>query len=111
MEIQPEVKVKSRERERERRRKREKDMGGARVPRNQAERLVRETGPRPLAPSFIVQKAFYTFDKTWRSMDNTKLCSVHNPVLSVYHFVYKRSQVIYIIFWPRGLLTLFGSVP
>ena len=49
-------------------------MGGARVPRNQAERLVRETGP-----IFIVQKAFYTFDKTWRSMDNTKLCSVHNP--------------------------------
>ena len=47
MEIQPEVKVKSRERERERRRKREKDMGGVggRVPRNQAERLVRETGP------------------------------------------------------------------
>ena len=46
MEIQPEVKVKSREKERERRRKREKDTGGARVPRNQAERLVRETGPR-----------------------------------------------------------------
>ena len=40
MEIQPEIKVKSRERERERRRKREKDTGGARVPRNQAERLV-----------------------------------------------------------------------
>ena len=81
MEIQPEVKVKSRERERERRRKREKDMGGARVPRNQAERLVRETGPRnwPPAPSFIVQKAFYTFDEIWRSMDTTKLCSVRNP--------------------------------
>ena len=83
MEIQPEVKVKSREKERERRRKREKDMGGARVPRNQAERLVRETGPRnwseKLAPSFIVQKAFYTFDKTWRSMGNTKLCSVSSP--------------------------------
>ena len=45
MEIQPEVKVKSREREGERRRERERDMGGARVPRNQAERLVRETGP------------------------------------------------------------------
>ena len=29
-----------------------------------------------LVPSFIVQKAFYTFDKTWRSMCNTKLCSV-----------------------------------
>ena len=83
MEIQPEVKVKSREKERERRRKREKDTGGARVPRNQAERLVREavreTGPRPLASSFIVQKAFYTFDKTWRSMGNTELCGVCSP--------------------------------
>ena len=81
VEIQPEVKVKSREKEMERRRKREKDTGGARVPRNQAERLVREAGPRnwPPAPSFIVQNAFYTFDKTWRSMDNTKLCSVRNP--------------------------------
>ena len=29
--------------------------------------------------------------------------------LSVYHFVYKRSQVIYIIFWPRGLLTFWLS--
>ena len=27
--------------------------------------------------------------------------------LSVYLFVYKRSQVINIIFWPGGLLTLF----
>ena len=81
MEIQPEVKVKSREREGERRREREKDTGGARVPRNQAERLVREAGPRnwPLAPSFIVQKVFYTFDKTWRSMGNTELYSVHRP--------------------------------
>ena len=58
-------------------------MRGARFPRNQAERLVRETGPRSwpekLVPSFIVQKAFYTFDKTGRSMGNTKLCSVRNP--------------------------------
>ena len=69
--------------ERERKRERERDTGGARFPRNQAERLVPETGPRSwsekLAPSFIVQKAFYTFDKTWRSMDNTKLCSVRSP--------------------------------
>ena len=54
-------------------------MGGARVPRNQAERLVRETGPRSWSPSFIVQKAFYTFDKIWRSMGNTELCSVRSP--------------------------------
>ena len=76
------------------------------MPRNQAGRLVREAGPRSwprapgpwpreagpwswplapgswppeLAPSFIVQKALYTFDKPWRSMGNTKLCSVCNP--------------------------------
>ena len=51
VEFQPEVKVKSREKERERRRKREKDTGGARVPRNQAERLVREAGPRNWPPA------------------------------------------------------------
>ena len=43
MEIQPEVKE---QREGRERREREKDKGGARVPRNQAERLVREAGPR-----------------------------------------------------------------
>ena len=103
MEIQPEIKVKNGGRERERRREKERDTGGARFPRNQAEKLVREAGP-----SFIVQKAFYTFDKTWRSMGNTKLpAQIH----SVYLFVYRRSQVIYIIFWPRVLLTLFGSLP
>ena len=73
MEIQPEVKVKSREKERERRKR--KRHGGARVPRNQAERLA----PGPWPPSFIGQKAFYTFDKTRRSMGNTKLCIVRNP--------------------------------
>ena len=82
MEIQPEIKVKSRERERERRRERERHRGGARGLRNQAERLVQETGLRSwfekLVPSFIVQKAFYTFDKIWRSMGNTKLCSVRS---------------------------------
>ena len=71
---------------------RERDTGEARFPRNQAERLVRETGPRnwseklvretgprPLASSFIVQQFFNTLDNTWRSMDNTKLCSVRSP--------------------------------
>ena len=50
---------------------------------------------QPLAPSSIVQKAFYTFDKTWRSMGNTKLCSVSSPdsdqnqaFLSAYLIVY-----------------------
>ena len=86
MEIQPEVKVKSRERERERR-KREKDMGGARVPRNQAERLVREAGPRnwseKLAPgpwphSLLFRRPFILLIK-YGDQWVTKLCSVRNP--------------------------------
>ena len=63
MEIQPEIKE-QREGKGEKKRERERDTGGARFPKNQAERLVPETGPRnwseKLAPSFIVQKAFYT---------------------------------------------------
>ena len=83
MEIQPEVKVKSREREGERRRERERH-GGSQSPkkpgretssRSWSEKLA----PGPWPPSFIVQKAFYTFDKTWRSMGNTELCSVRSP--------------------------------
>ena len=74
MEIQPEVKVKSREREGERRRERERH-GGSQSPKKPG----RETSSRNWPPSFIVQKAFYTFDKTRRSMGNTKLCSVRNP--------------------------------
>ena len=116
MEIQPEVKVKSREKERERRREREKDTGGARFPRNQAERLVPETGPRSwsekLAPSFIVQKAFYTFDKTWRSMDNTKLCSVHSPDSFCTSFcIQKVSGDLHYLLAKRLVKTLFGSLP
>ena len=41
-----------------------------------------ETRGKPVqrpALSSIVQKAFYTFDKTWRSMGNTKLGSVSSP--------------------------------
>ena len=79
MGIQPEVKVKRRGRERERRRERE----------------TRGKPVQQLAPSSIVQKAFYTFDKTWRSMGNTKLCSVSSPdsyqnqaFLSAYLVVY-----------------------
>ena len=44
--------------------------------------IRKETQGKPvqwLAPSSIVQKAFYTFDKTWRSVGNTKLCSVSSP--------------------------------
>ena len=56
MEIQPEVKVKSREREGERRRERERH-GGSQNPKKPG----RETSSRNWPPSFIVQKAFYTF--------------------------------------------------
>ena len=77
MGIQPEVKVKRKRREREK----ERETRGKTVQR--------------LAPSSIVQKAFYTFDKTWRSMGNTKLCSVSSPdsyqnqaFLSAYLIVY-----------------------
>ena len=70
VEIQPEIKVKSRGRERER--KRERDTGGARFPRNQAERLVPETGPRswseklapgprPLAPILYCSEGLLYF--------------------------------------------------
>ena len=111
MEIQPEVKVKSIEKERERRRKREKDTGGARVPRNQAERLVREAGPRNWPPSFIVQKAFYTFDKTRRSMGNTKLCSVRSPDSFCISFCIQKVSGDLHYLLAKGLLTLFGSLP
>ena len=41
-----------------------------------------ETRGKPvqrLALSSVVQKAFYTFDKTWRLVGNTQLCSVSSP--------------------------------
>ena len=57
-----------------------------------------ETRGKPvqrLALSSVVQKAFYTFDKTWRSMGNTKLYSVNSSdsyqnqaFLSAYLVVY-----------------------
>ena len=80
MGIQPEINVKRRGREGERERHTHTHRG------NQSS---------DLAPSSIVQKAFYTFDKTWRSMGNTKLCSVSSPdsyqnqaFLSAYLVVY-----------------------
>ena len=89
MGIQPEIRVKRRGREREKKRERE----------TQEEPDSQETRPRDLVqetgPSFIVQKAFYTFDNTWRSMGNTKLCSISSPdsyqneaFLSAYLIVY-----------------------
>ena len=78
MEIQPEVKVKSREREGERRRERERHEG-SQSPKKPGRETSSRNWSKKLVPSFIVQKPFYTFDKIWRSMGNTKLCSVHNP--------------------------------
>ena len=111
MEVQPEIKVKSRERERERRRERERDTGGAGVPRNQAERLVRETGPRNWPPPLLFRRLFILLIKHGDQWITQNYVAFAAQTLSVHHFVYKRSQVIYIIFWPRGLLTLFGSLP
>ena len=107
MEIQPEVKVKSREKERERRRKREKDTGGAWVPRNQAERLVRETGPRNCPHPLLFIKPFILLIKHGVQWVTQNYVAFAPQTLSVHHFVYKRSLVIYIIFWPRGLLNTF----
>ena len=79
MGIQSEIRVKRRGREREKRRERE----------------TRGKPVQPLALSSIVQKAFYTFDNAWRSMGNTKLCSISSPdsyqnqaFLSAYLVVY-----------------------
>ena len=80
MEIQPEIKVKSRGRKRERRREREREThGGSQIPKKPGRETSLRNWSERLAPSFIVQKAFYTFDKTWRSMGNTKLCSISSP--------------------------------
>ena len=76
-------------------------MGGARVPRNQAERLVPETGPHPL----LFRRPFILLIKHGDQWVTQNYVAFATQTLSVYHFEYKRSQVIYIIFWPRGLLT------
>ena len=78
MEIQPEIKVKSRGRERERKRERERH-GGSKIPQKPGRETSLRKWSEKLVPSFIVQKAFYTFDKIWRSMGSTKLCSIRNP--------------------------------
>ena len=84
MGVQPEIKEEKEgegEKERESERERERERRGKPVQR--------------LSLSSIVQKAFYTFDKTWRSMGNTKLCSVssldsyqNQAFLSAYLIVY-----------------------
>ena len=91
-------------------------MGGARVPRNQAEKLVRDTGPRnwPLAPGphpLLFRRPFILLIKHGDQWVTQNYVAFAAQTLSIHHFVYKSSQVIYIIFWPRGLLTLFSSLP
>ena len=91
-------------------------MGGARVPRNQAERLVRETGPRNWSPApgprpLLFRRPFILLVKHGDQWVTQNYVAFAAQTLSIHHFVYKRSQVIYIIFWPRSLLTLFSSLP
>ena len=76
MEIQPEIKVKSRGREREKRR--ERDTRGARVPRNQAERLVRETGLRSWPHPLLFRRPFILLIKHGDQWV-TQLCSIRSP--------------------------------
>ena len=91
MGIQPEVKVKRKKRE------------------------TREKPVQRLAPSSIVQKAFYIFDKTWGSMGNTKLCSVSSPdsyqnqaFLSAYLIVYTSLRWFTSSSGQKGQLTFYS---
>ena len=94
VEIQPEIKVKSRGRERERRRERH---GG-----NQSSDWLSFYCPSRPFILLIIHR------DQWVIQNYVAFAA---QTLSVYLFVYKRSQVIYIIFWPKGLLTLFGCLP
>ena len=77
-----------------------------------------ETQGKPvqwLALSSIFQKAFYTFDKTWRSMGNTKLCSVSSPdsyqnqaFLSAYLIVYTSLRWFTSSSGQKGQLTFYS---
>ena len=90
------------------------------VPRDQpekeregeGERERVDTGGRPSLckkHNFIFKSCLYTLSFTqWKIQSHAGAAVL---TLSVYLFVYKRPQVIYIIFWPRGLLTLYGSLP
>ena len=108
MEIQPEIKE---WRKGKGEKKRDRDTGGARFPRNQAERLVGETGLRNWSHPLLFRRPFILLIKHGDQWVTQNYVAFATQTVSVYHFVYKRSQVIYIIIWPRGLLTLFGSLP
>ena len=109
MGIQPEIKVKSRGREREKRRERERH-GGSQIPK----KLGWETSRRNWSILYC-SKAFYTFDKTWRSMGNTKLCSVCWPdsyenqaFLSAYLIVYTSLRSFTSSSSQKGQLTFYS---
>ena len=106
MEIQPEVKVNSREREGERRRERERH-GGSQSPKKPG----RETSSRNWSDPLLFRRPFILLIKHGDQRVTQNYVAFAAQTLSIHHFVYKRSLVIYIIFWPRGLLTLFGSLP
>ena len=76
MEIQPEIKE---QREGKGEKKQERKTRGSQSPKKPGRETSSRNWSEKLVPSFIVQKAFYTFNKTWRSMGNTKLCSIRNP--------------------------------
>ena len=103
MEIQLEIKVKSRGREREKRR--ERDTGGSQIPKKPG----RETSPRNWSNPLLFRRPFILLIKHGDQWVTQNYVAFATQTLSVYHFVYKRSQVIYIIFWPRGLLTFWLS--
>ena len=105
MEIQPEVKVKSREREGERRRERERH-GGSQSPKKPGG----DTSSRNRSDPLLFRRPFILLIKHGDQWVTQNYVAFAAQTLSVYLFVYKRSQVIYIIFWPKGLLTLFGSL-
>ena len=100
---------KEREGEGERERERESTRG---------EPDFRETGLRNWSILYFSGKLFMLLVVHRDQMDIIKLCRVSSPdpyqdqaFFSANLSVYKRSQVIYIIFWPKGLLTFYGSLP
>ena len=115
VEIQPEVKVKSRGRKRERRRERHRERErhrGSQIPkkpgretssRNWPKKLVREAGPRNWPPPLLFRRPFILLIKHGDQWVTQNYVAFATQILSVYHFVYKRSQVIYIILWPTFL--------
>ena len=107
VEIQPEIKE---QREGKGEKKRERH-GGSQIPKKPG----RETSPRnwseKLAHPLLFRRLLILLIKhgdQWITQNDVAFAA---QTLSIHHFVYKRSQVIYIIFWPRSLLTLFISLP